>query len=356
MSIHEFSNLCSDEENTPQTGTSDGLANCYMVAPGGSTVTIPITRAITIGGMNALTKAVVEILWDDNKVINKPKLSKRGDSRIITVKTPSKQGKARQGNAVIAIKDAGTGTIYWSWHIWVVNYDPNTGGTWTNNGYTFMDRNLGATDNQLNPASWGLLYQWGRKDPFPGGKEGTAGYAALSHFKGMRDAGSPDPAHVSNRKQDADGITDGILESIQNPTTFFSAIIEGNWLPAPDNTLWNTPEGRKSVYDPCPAGWRVPYGGSTTPDNPWYNLKVRGWTAGDDGGINWGDCALFPANGWRYYANGLPSTGGEEITLWMGDSEHRANYMWVLCTDTRIMIWDATKHGAFGRGIRCVKE
>lgn len=32
-----------------------------------------------------------------------------------------------------------------------------------------MDRNLGATDTK-GQESYGLLYQWGRKDPFIGGK------------------------------------------------------------------------------------------------------------------------------------------------------------------------------------------
>ena len=29
-----------------------------------------------------------------------------------------------------------------------------------------------------------------------------------------------------------------------------------------DNTRWTTSESNKSIYDPCPAGWRVPDGGS----------------------------------------------------------------------------------------------
>jgi hypothetical protein len=173
---------CSGGAGGIKTYTPDGLANCYMVIPGGS-VSIPITRAITLGGMDKSSAATVETLWDDNAVISSsPTLAGSGASRTITVQTSS-----AQGNAVIAIKGANTGTIYWSWHIWVVNYDPNKDGTWTNPNnpnYTFMDRNLGATDNQLNVESVGLTYQWGRKDPFPSGCPGAAGYTALSLFKG----------------------------------------------------------------------------------------------------------------------------------------------------------------------------
>jgi hypothetical protein len=31
---------------------------------------------------------------------------------------------------------------------------------------------------------------------------------------------------------------------------------------ATDNTRWTTSDNEKSVYDPCPSGWRVPDGGS----------------------------------------------------------------------------------------------
>jgi hypothetical protein len=136
---------------------------------------------------------------------------------------------------VIALQDV-AGTIYWSWHIWVVNYDPNTEKTWTNpnnTAYTFMDRNLGANEATLSLASHGLFYQWDRKDPFPSGTKGTAGYAALSHFKGMYTKQYGDPEHFT---------ADDVLESIREPTDFISATRpspieggynskrEGNWL------------------------------------------------------------------------------------------------------------------------------
>jgi hypothetical protein len=220
----------------PPTDMHDGLTNCYMVTPGGS-VSIPITRAITISGLDASATATVETLWDDNAVISSnPTLSGSGELRTVDVRVSSKQG-----NAVIALKDA-AGTIRWSWHIWVTDY---TGAaTWTNNGYTFMDRNLGATDDRLSLSSWGLFYQWGRKDPFYGYRDGTAGYAARSKFKGMADAGST--ARVSTKPG-----TD-ILEFIQNPATFYNSRAYGY------PRLWNTSSYQKSIYDPCPHGWRVP--------------------------------------------------------------------------------------------------
>jgi hypothetical protein len=230
--------------NGPPTDMSDDLTNCYMVAPGG-TVTIPITRAITVGGMSASASATVSTLWDDNAVISgSPTLSGSGASRTITVRTTSEPG-----NAVVALKDA-SGTIFWSWHVWVVNYNPNTGTTYTINGYMFMDRDIGATRADGNQAR-GLLYQWGRKDPFPSAISGSAGQAALGSFY----IGSYE---VTNPDQSAIGIAEGILESIRKPTTFFSFknFNYYDWLPKNVNTLWNNKTSR-SVYDPCPKGWRV---------------------------------------------------------------------------------------------------
>lgn len=84
----------------------------------------------------------------------------------------------RKGNAVIAFKV--DYTIYWSWHIWVTDNTEN-GVTYSQdfetdlNNKTFqvayMDRNLGATSADFIGNEWeksgGLLYEWGRKDPFP---------------------------------------------------------------------------------------------------------------------------------------------------------------------------------------------
>ena len=102
-----------------------------------------------------------------------------------------KLGSAHEGNAVVAAKD-GASKILWSWHIWataafdgdnikVQKYEtrPRNGISGyeniTKRTFNMMDRNLGAASAM--PASkteaeviktYGLLYQFGRKDPFPG--------------------------------------------------------------------------------------------------------------------------------------------------------------------------------------------
>jgi hypothetical protein len=329
---------------------NDGLANCYMVIPGGS-VTIPVTRAVTIGGLPASADAKVETLWDDNNVISgNPTVTVSGISRIITATTSS-----NEGNAVVALKD-NDGTIYWSWHIWVTD-DP-TANTWTNNGYTFMDRNLGATDNQLNLASRGLFYQWGRKDPFPGGKAGTAGYAALSRFKGMPDAGNTTVAYVANKLKNVDGVAAGIVQSIRQPTTFFSGLTNSNWLPQNENTLWNTSAGKKSVYDPCPADWRMPRSGDGT-SSPWYGLVGQKFSSGDGGGVDWSsevetNFGCYPACGNRRANDGGASELGSHGLYWCTPIDNNKTAISLhFNTEGRYeRIWT----GACGFSVRCVQE
>lgn len=60
--------------------------------------------------------------------------------------------------------------ILWSFHIWVTEVkEQHLGMNVKGNSYTVLDRNLGATSVIPGErSSIGLLYQWGRKDPFVG--------------------------------------------------------------------------------------------------------------------------------------------------------------------------------------------
>ena len=74
----------------------------------------------------------------------------------------------KPGNALIAAGDA-DGNIIWSWHIWYPKEEIASMATKT--GYEVMNMNLGAlVTGRLpleNAECYGMLYQWGRKDPFP---------------------------------------------------------------------------------------------------------------------------------------------------------------------------------------------
>jgi hypothetical protein len=123
-----------------------------------------------------------------------------------------------------------------------------------------MPLNLGATDAVTPLAADGLFYQWGRKDPFPGGRSGSAGYEELDEFTGIGTAVTLD--HGLN---DLTAAKWGIVQSIKRPTTFFSTInIKGQswlpWLQEMVKKLWCTDEYEKTIYDPCPEGYRVSIG------------------------------------------------------------------------------------------------
>ena len=84
----------------------------------------------------------------------------------------------KEGNAVIAAKDA-DGAILWSWHIWFTDQPEEQ--VYFNNAGTMMDRNLGATSAAPGDAgALGLLYQWGRKDPFLGSSSVSSSMTAAS--------------------------------------------------------------------------------------------------------------------------------------------------------------------------------
>ena len=191
------------------------------------------------------------------------------------------------GNAVLAVLDE-QGNALWSWHIWV----PKTAITTSSYGNIFgadaMDRDLGAlipvstADNPVSSESYGLSFQWGRKDPFPGPKAYKSSSAATVAGK---------EAVVAPGK-----IT--LEESIADPT-LLGHENNLNWLVTPDNTLWSNDE--KTMYDPCPAGYRVPQRDATKPF--WTaDLTIQaGWSA--DTAAGWftigSPAATFPIAGYR---------------------------------------------------------
>ena len=172
----------------------------------------------------------------------------------------------KKGNALIAAKDA-SGKILWSWHIWMT--DKPADQVYYNNAGTMMDRNLGATSaTPGDAAALGLLYQWGRKDPFLCGD--AINYS--SYHNQARAASTLNwPINVKSNSS-----TGTIIYAQEHPTTF----IKGNstnydWYYSgsypTDNTRWGS---TKTIYDPCPLGYRVPDGGD---NGIWSKAKGTDW-------------------------------------------------------------------------------
>ena len=172
------------------TGNTSGFALKNLVKHDGTAITDP-----DISGVSR-----VELLWQDAEdLITVSDLSIKNGYVVFHIE----HDNIGEGNAVIAAKNS-SGTILWSWHIWVTPFTGNV----TMRGQTYEARNLGWCDGgtisyparkfkvrfqqaesnktveltytQTDGGSKTVLgsgphYQWGRKDPMipPSGETGT---------------------------------------------------------------------------------------------------------------------------------------------------------------------------------------
>ena len=257
----------------------------------------------------------------------------------------------KEGNAVIAAKDA-EGNILWSWHIWLT--DQPKGQVYYYNAGTIMDRNLGATSaTPGDVGALGLLYQWGRKDPFLGSSSISSSTLAKSTITW--------PSAVSS---DSNGT---IAYATANPTTFITYNDSNyDWYytgsSSTDNTRWTTSEAQKSIYDPCPAGWRVPDGGS---DGVWSKTHALGSSfyhsydrtnKGMDFSGKFGSASTiwYPASGYRSSDDGSLYGVGDSGFCW---SASRSNdYAYSLYFGSRGYVGPSSnRNRAYGRSVRCLQ-
>ena len=113
--------------------------------------------------------------------------------------------------------------------------------------YVWMDRGIGALSNEPGFDSFGMIYQWGRKDPFLPGDQIASTASLIITITPTYDA--------NGNRIYASGISgNGIENAISNPIFFLK-----NWS-VDKKELWNYPN--KTVFDPCPAGWCIPPSGA----------------------------------------------------------------------------------------------
>lgn len=317
-------------------------ANCFVMKRNASIAFDPYERTETGGGWrytDYVDKTVankkfsrVEILWQTGDGSNFAIGNNAGGTRVylkddIVYVTAGNT----DGNAVIAGYNS-SGVILWSWHIWVNDSSPAqvanavkyTTYSWDSNtinvgtrvpGFSFMACNLGALSTTPgNIYTYGMYYQWGRKDPFPQvskivGKEFYA-YASpnitpLYNSKAqiINMSSTIGTGEVFQTKR-VDASTGNIIYAIQNPTTYMATAIpaqfengnetninygddhrsthdptlyvnDGDWYWGHNDKLWggipfndatinyqnivaNNGAVNKSLFDPCPSGWMLP--------------------------------------------------------------------------------------------------
>ena len=279
---------------------ADGNANCYIISEPGS---YKFKAVYGNEDKNFIPEVeTAEILWetwnDASEVTPNSVLASASFAEdFIILRTPD---ALKPGNAMVVAKDAG-GKILWSWHIWVPAtpvVTANFSGVMVKD---MMDRNLGAlvataaTDDPIDPTSYGMMYQWGRKDPF----------TAAGTFNGSSPAtyaGAPEelaPGQIS------------LEESIANPR-LLGHINNGDWCLISNDEYWADAE--KTIYDPCPPGYRVPKKATA---NPFWSSDLTaqaGWGVNLTAGwlkLGSPDSGVFPIAGYRddYSVDGLAKVG-----------------------------------------------
>ena len=222
-----------DDDGVKYTDLSTaGTANCYLIQGAGD-----YKFKSVIGNTDATVGNVksVEVLWESFGTDEMPNVgdliaSVSYKNGYVCFSTPE---NFRDGNAVIAAKNS-KGTILWSWHIWCAEEGWHE-QVYFNDAGTMMDRNLGALSaTPGDVGTIGLLYQWGRKDPFMG----------LSSF-----SSADNKALSTGVWSNASNGSAELAES--HPMTFYSnlSLSKDSWC------------SEKTPSDPCPVGWRVPEGG-----------------------------------------------------------------------------------------------
>ena len=275
-----------------------------------------------------------------------------------------KQSDIQSGNAVVAVKKGGT--IVWSWHLWFAPKDALDKISVTNHQgkvYNFTKETLGWKPTQWSGSTYDkprtikvkveqtvansgtkqetvinitqnpgsvkkgatTLYQFGRKDAFPG--VDASELAANSHF--TQNAGD----HMS------------IMNGIQHPDNFYTW--GSSWSSTPPTgysyyNLWsadNTTTGYndnsvvKTVYDPCPVGFKMPAPNAFTGFTTTGQTSLTQSQLNVDGTDNWQTfqnnfghnfwtsssktaTINFPASGFRNYSGGSLGVVGSSGFYW----------------------------------------
>lgn len=268
LDFGDISDAVQDYENPFSSDIKDldvaGNANCYIVTEAGG------YKFKAVRGNNSIDfladpydAVVLWETWNDLSEVTQGSVvaSASYAEDYVIIHTPD---VLRPGNAVVAVRDF-DGKILWSWHIWIPETNIVTSSFGGIMGKDLMDRNLGAlvaaeaVETVVSPLSYGLVYQWGRKDPFTAGGD-VIGSNALATWAGASDEVAPGQITLE--------------QSIANPR-LLGHINNGDWLVAPDNNLWTDTD--KTIYDPCPAGYRVPPMNTAVPF--WAGISSQaGWS------------------------------------------------------------------------------
>lgn len=273
-----------------------------------------------------------------------------------------------EGNALVCVRNA-EGDILWSWHIWVTD---DAVGVSTGNSLEWMDRNIGALTNFPDDISnRGMLYQWGRKDPFLPSpapymevpyhvydEEGYLMETEEEYYAKQEQIESARMVLNINNTQTGNGFLSweylgvapvaleapGNIEyAVKHPTTVLGCRVDipigeyvFDWylqqdLPSASGAmmqsqseLWGNAESGsdyKTIFDPCPPGYAVPPRGAfgQIPEGYACAYVDRDWER-NDYGWTWkgGNGDYFPSTG-NLDVSGLIGETSEKMLYWTAE-------------------------------------
>ena len=261
-------------------------------------------------------------------------------------------------NGVISVKDA-SGVIMWSWHIWVWPHDLTPVEITNNTGvkYNILPVNLATkldTADSINKTTgWkNWFYQWGRPTPLlcPASYNSTSNHAKY----GTLNFGSASTAA-------------SIQQGFQNPTTiYYNGSSPYNWFgTASYYNLWDANcvttgnsdnNVMKTVYDPCPVGFKMPNGNTFTyfSETNVVGSFSNGWhfkrNAGDTTGV------FFPASGFRHRSNGSLSDVGSRGYVWLSSANSQSYVYFLYFYSSLVNPRNYSNYRASGYSVRPVQE
>ena len=321
-------------------------------------ITDPWIEKTNSGANNGVNDA--KVVWADEAGLVQFGATKivhdASNNAFVQFEVPS--ATIKNGNAVIAVMK--NGTVVWSWHLWFIHDDAlNTTACWNyqNKEYDFTEESLGMKYTSWTGTTYtsprsvkvkveqkvenggvkkiGILtitqkpnstrqgittfYQFGRKDAFPA-------VDAVAEGAFNKNAGN----NMS------------IQNGIQHPGSFY--IDGGSWSNYPpagysyynlwsaDNTVdgFNDNSVVKTVYDPCPVGFKMPasnaFTGFTANGQNGGTMNVNGTDNAQTYQNNFGHnfwtsssktaTINFPASGFRYYIDGSLNNVGISGYAW----------------------------------------
>ena len=299
--------------------SQNGTANCYLIhAPG----KYKFNAAVRGNSSESVGKPYsAEVVWEFRdpgyleSIISEVNLNKDGYVEFEIMED------AVYGNALIAVKDE-IGTILWSWHIWLCDFDAEASAHKYKSGNMIMDRHLGATigdsfnSYEEKDRAAGTLYQWGRKDPFTQWTITSTVYGFYT-----------------------------VEEANAQPTVYG---VGEKWTYDINNRFWS-PE-QKTIYDPCPPGWKV------ADKNTWDDLSAYGQ---DDYGLsfeydNQGNDVRYPFG--YYYDSNFNYYNSIDTYIWTSEYIDGSNAAWALYYSYWSWGLNTDRYHTDGYSVRCMKD